>query len=135
MTKRELKEYCWIKANINDLEERLVELETQAQKMTTTLSLDPGGGCGYQDKMAKAVAEVIECQDMINTNIIVMRQLERKIEEAIEVLPEREKYLMRLRYIRCLTWEQVVEKMGYSWVQTHHIHGQALYLIQNPKTE
>lgn len=44
--------------------------------------------------------------------------------EAMEI--EREKCVLRLKYIHCLTWEEVAVRMGYGWRQMHNIHGEAL---------
>lgn len=39
---------------------------------------------------------------------------------------EDEQTLLRLRYIIGLSWEEVAVAIGYSWRQTHRIHGDAL---------
>ena len=35
MTKQQLQEYYWLKKNIKKLEEKLLELETEAKRVTT----------------------------------------------------------------------------------------------------
>lgn len=50
-----------------------------------------------------------------------------EITKQIELLQdEDEKDVLFYRYIKCLKWEIVAEKMGYSVMQIHRIHGRAL---------
>lgn len=39
---------------------------------------------------------------------------------------ETEKNILRLKYLRCKTWDEVAAEMGYSWKQIHRLHGAAL---------
>lgn len=39
---------------------------------------------------------------------------------------ETEKNILRLKYLRCKTWDKVAVEMGYSWKQIHRLHGAAL---------
>ena len=66
MTKKELQEYRWIKRNIQRLEDRLLELETEATRQTTSISHDPKGGGYNKDKLSGIVAKMVVVQDKIN---------------------------------------------------------------------
>lgn len=57
------------------------------------------------------------------------RQVEA-VKKAIGELPEREKHLLTLRYIDGLIWEEVAEKMHYSYKHVHRLHNEALALIK-----
>lgn len=130
MTKKELQEYRWIKRNIQRLEDRLLELETEATKQTTQLTQDPISGSGYnKDRMTDVVAMIIPVRDRINQQLEKSYELVVKIEKAIETLPEREKYLVRARYIDGVAWERICVDMGYSWRQVHRIHSDALKML------
>lgn len=129
MTKQELQEYYWIRRNINRLENKLLELETEATRQTTSLKHDPRGGGYSKDKLASIVAKITEVQDEINRQLEKSYELLVKIEKAIEKLPEREKYLVRARYLDLKTWEQIAVDMKYSWKQVHRIHSKALKLL------
>ena len=39
---------------------------------------------------------------------------------------------MRCRYIDGLSWDDVAEKIGYCWAQTHRLHAQALRKLKEP---
>ena len=126
MTKEKLRKYCWLKKNIDNLEERLFLVQTKAQSITASMDKDFITGGAVSDRMAERVAEMADISKTINEQLGKAYKLEKEIEAAIEVLDEREKYLIRLKYIKCLTWPEVCVEMNYEWAQTHRIHARAL---------
>lgn len=68
----------------------------------------------------------IELEQRYRVQLERMAEEQVKIEEMIEGLEPTERRLARFRYIDGLTWEDVCEKMNYSWRQTHRIHGRML---------
>jgi hypothetical protein len=54
-----------------------------------------------------------------------------QIEDTIDALEPTERRLARFRYIDGLTWEKVCDRMCYSWMQTHRIHGRMLDKLVN----
>lgn len=130
MTKKELQEYIWIKANIEKLEDRLFELETTATNVTTKLSDMPKGDTN-KDKMSNIVCKIIELQEDINDEVLRGYQKMEEIEAAIKQLEEREKMLIRLRYIHGMKWEKICVEMNYSWRQIHYIHKDILKKLKS----
>lgn len=128
MTKRELHELYWMKKNIQNLEDRLLEVETQATKITTQLSATPKSQ-GDKDKLGNIVCKIVELQDEINYELAKMYTKEKELMKAIESLPSREACLIRLRYINSLSWERICVEMNYQWAQVHRIHAEALKLL------
>ena len=126
MTKEKLRQYCWLIKNINTLEERLFQVETNAESITACMDKDFITGGLVSDRMAERVAEMADISKTINEQLRKAYKLEKEIEEAIEVLDEREKYLIRLKYIKCLTWPEIAVDMNYSWQNMHKIHAKAL---------
>lgn len=63
---------------------------------------------------------------MINNEITKGLREMQCIENIIEGLDEKEKLLMRYRYIKGLKWETICYKMDYSWRQIHNIHSKIL---------
>lgn len=56
----------------------------------------------------------------------------QSIEDTINhVVPEREQKLLRLRYLRCMTWEEVAEAMDYDVRWVYKIHGDALEIVDD----
>lgn len=124
--KHRLQEYKWIKENINELEDRLLEIDTQLQKVTTQLTADRVSTTKEPDKFTDLINERIEVEKLINNQICKGLREMQFIEDAIEKLDERDKLLMRLRYIRNHKWEQICVELNYEWAQTHRHHARIL---------
>ena len=128
MTKAKLKEYKWVRKNIESLESTLAEIRMKAECQTPTLS-DMPKSQGDKDKVSSLVALIMDTEQMIAEKLHQSYVLLTDIEKAIEPLPEREKLLMRLRYIHFKTWEQIAVEMKYSWPQIHQIHAATLRIM------
>ena len=128
ITKGDLQSYYWTRQNVQKLEDKLLELETEATRITTRMSHTPKGS-GNNDKISGIVAEIVDVQDKINSKLKQSYIIMAQIEQAASRLPEREAYLIRRRYIDCLTWEQIAVDMHYSWQHVHKIHAKALKLL------
>lgn len=129
MTKQELQSYYWLRRNIQKLENKLLELETEATRQTTQITQMPKGNRTSTDKLSGIVAEIVAVQDKINDKVQRSYRIMVAIEKAIEGLPEREAYLIRARYIDCKSWEQIAVDMNYCWQHVHKIHSKALKLL------
>lgn len=130
MTKWELHQIYDLKKNIKTMENKLLELESRAMKMTTHMSTQPRGSA-EQDRLSHIIAEVVELQDEINDTLRQAYAKEAVAEREIRLLPEREARLIRLRYFEAISWEQICIEMNYSWRQVHYIHASALKLLNN----
>ena len=128
--KRKLQNYVWIKENIQSLEDRLLEIDTQLTKITTNLSDENVQTTKDPDKWTNLINERMEVEGMINRELCRCLKEIQYIENLISNLPEREKLLMRLRYIDNLKWEEIALKMDYTWQHMHRIHAKALNKIK-----
>lgn len=128
--KYKLQEYRWIKENISELEDRLLEIDTKLQKITSNISADKVQSSKDPDKWTELICKRIEIEKLINSEIENGYREMEFIEKSISTLPEREKRLMRLRYIDGKKWEEICLMMNYEWTQIHRIHGEALKKIQ-----
>lgn len=126
MTKRELQEYRWIQDNIEELQNRIEEVETQATKMTTALKAIPIGGNQEKDKTGRLICKMVELKKQLNKEVEAGIEKMQQIEAAIENIDEREKRLIRLRYIKGYSWIDICAIMNYEWAHTHRIHASAL---------
>ena len=125
MTKGDLHQYIWIKKNIDKLEEKLLEIETKATKITPTLSDEIKSGDNF-DKIPRLICDMVKVQEDINNELQKLYAKQREIESSIKGLDEREKYLVRARYLEGKCWEEIAVDMGYSWRQIHNIHSDTL---------
>jgi RNA polymerase sigma factor (sigma-70 family) len=126
MTKYDLMQYRWILKNIEKLEEKLLEIDAQLQRITTRYTLVPVSRTGSRDVMGELIVKKIEVEEEINRKLQESYRKLREIERVIEKLDEKEKLLMRLRYIYGKSWGEICDEMNYSWKQIHRIHKQAL---------
>lgn len=134
MTKKELQRYYWTQKNIEKLEERLQELYTAATKITSQLSDDPIRPGGMKsDRVGNIVAQMEDVKRELADQIEKAYAEVKKIEIAIQVLPAREMYLIRERYIANKPWEQIAVDMEYSWQHLHRVHSEALKILRGGK--
>lgn len=135
VTKNELKQYYWTKRRIQQLENKILELQSEAERQTAQIGRVPGPSSNVKDRMAEIVAKIVELKDKLNNEIASSYELLTTITEAIKGLPSRERYLMHARYIECKKWEQIAVEMNYSWQHIHEIHAKALKKLDPKKTE
>ena len=134
MTKKDLQEYYWLKGGIRKLEDRLAELETKAAKVNSALTGMPKQSQN-RDSLGEVIIKIIDTQQLINSQLTKAYVKIAEIENAIEVLPEKEKYLIRSRYIECKSWEQIAVDMNYSWQHIHRLHSEALTRLRKDESK
>lgn len=126
MTKERLRNYQAIKEELQQLEGRLLEIETalyspKNQKLTGMPSA-PSKGNAMEDMAARH----IELQDLYKSKMDDLATELLTIEAAIESLDPTARLLCRYRYVDGLKWEEVCVRMNYSWRQVHNLHRRAL---------
>lgn len=126
MTKERLRNYQAIKEELQQLEGRLLEIETtlyspKNQKLTGMPSA-PSKGNAMEDMAARH----IELQDLYKSKMDDLATELLAIEAAIESLDPTARLLCRYRYVDGLKWEEVCVRMNYSWRQAHNLHRRAL---------
>ena len=102
----------------------------QDRALSCTVRLKPihtQGGGGAYDKMAEDVAGKLDAEEQLEADLEVISKALAEIRAAINSLQsEAQKTVLTLRYIECLDWPDVQDKMGYERTQTYIIHGRAL---------
>ena len=130
MTKDELKKqlhsYRDLKAEHQQIAQELEQLEAfmTGPKGTNWDGMPRGGSAG--DPILSVVTQHIALQERYQAKLAELAAAQARIEDIIEGLEPMERKLFRHRYIEGLTWEEVCVAIGYSWRQTHNIHGRAL---------
>jgi DNA-directed RNA polymerase specialized sigma subunit len=128
-----LKEYWWKRKNIEQLTDTLEELKALRDCQSPRLSDEPRS-TEFKDKIGDLVVKLNEVETELIKKYKESYEALTVVEKAIESLPEREQYLMRLRYIQFKEWPEICVLMNYGWSQTHWIHNQALNLLGIKKT-
>jgi DNA-directed RNA polymerase specialized sigma subunit len=125
--KRRLNSYRDILTEHAQLAEELQRVEAlMASPSSPNMDGMPRCGSGPSNPTERAAIKHMELVDRYKKQIRQMIEEQAAIETMIEGLEPTERKLARFRYIDGLTWEDVCEKMVYSWRQTHRIHGRML---------
>jgi hypothetical protein len=139
VNKESLRQYQDLYAEINELKQQRQEILNSLGAIP--VSTDPVKSKGHiSDPTAKAATKLAELQRLIDEKKALCLEQCAEIEKAINSLPARERRIMRLRYIRGLSWPRVTESIygkrgDYferydSYLRTiHNYHGRALSKI------
>lgn len=130
MTSQEKKEflsrYLKVLAEEKDIREEIAYWESKAQKVTASWSAVPSGGKG-SDKVQTGAIKVAELRESLMDKINQLAAVRIEIERAIgTVQDDTQRRLLRLRYIKGMTLQQIAVEMHYSWRHICNIHGYAL---------
>lgn len=77
--------------------------------------------------LSSYAAELTELEEKLMIARYKRIKLHTEISDNIEAMEdETEKCVLRLKYLQCMTWEEVAVYMNYSWRQIHNFHASAL---------
>lgn len=133
ITKEELKSHVRLVQEIADLKENITRLQLQAESISATRIYGAPSGSGSPDKIASNLARVDELVNYYQQKMEQALVQQKRIEDAIEGLPDKERLLMRYRYIDGMDWVSVAANINYSWQGTHKIHARALKKLAEQK--
>ena len=121
-----LSRYIALSGRINRMLEEQYRWKCLAMKVTQNFSPAPGGS-ESGSPIERPMDKVDELERKITQAIDELADVRKEIEDVLGQLEdEKLRRLMEYRYIDGLTWEQVAEKMHYSWRHTCRLHGEAL---------
>lgn len=63
------------------------------------------------DSLGDGVARAIDIEEELNKKIEELKSVRLEIETTIESLPSEQRRLMRMRYIRCFTWQKIAQRL------------------------
>ena len=134
MTSTEKKEllnrYKYLEAMLDEHIEELYRWRAKSEKIVPDSELYPEGN-NYVSSVVFAVENILEIEKTINAEIEVLKNLRIKIVNAINKMTDPTlKLITELKYIKCLTLEEIAERLNYSWRQTERLHIKAIDLIE-----
>lgn len=137
MTSQEKKEflsrYREILEEEKDIREEISYWESKAQKVTASWSDVPSGGKG-SDKVQTGAIKIAELRESLMDKINQLAAVRIEIERAIStVQDDTQRRLLRLRYIKGMTWEQIAVEMHYTYQWVCELHGRALRKVEIKK--
>lgn len=123
MNRQDLKDYKFLKIRIDEKMRRYEEDFARATKMTQTLD-------GMPKAHNKPNYTIEEFLDASNELIMILNEDLRKqadIEKQLKSLNNETYYtILSLRYIYNKSFEEIADKIGYSYYPTCRMHGKAL---------
>lgn len=131
MTAKEyLSQYKDLNDSINAKLEQVGELRRKAQTVSSGSS-DGTHSSTPRDRIGEITARIVDLEREINEDIDRSIDLQREIRAAIATVPEvRLRALLELKYINCLTLEEIAVRMGYCYMQICRLHGKALTAVK-----
>lgn len=128
MTKERLRLYQDIKREQEQILHRLEEVEAAlySPKVQRPTGMPANDSRAERNPQENLCIYHIELQERYKAKLAELAAEQLAIEKAIEPLSATYRMLLRYRYIDGLKWEDVCDKMNYSWRQTHYLHGRAL---------
>lgn len=112
----------------NELD-KLQELRSLAERMTSCYRLAPGGS-STGGSLENAVVKISAQKQEIIRDCDRLCQKLHEVRKLIALLPDgMMKVIMQRRYTNYQKWEQIAADLGYSWRQIHRLHSKALKLI------
>ena len=124
--KKKLNSYRSMRAEHLQILEELKRLETlMGSPARPNIDGMPRSSSGSNPVESKVI-KYITLEKHYKAQLEKLVDAQEAIERMIEPLEPTERMLARFRYIDGLSWENVSNKMSYSWRQTHRIHGRML---------
>ncbi len=113
---------------------RLARLRMQAERISPSYSLAPSG-CGRQDKMAGALAAIIDTEALINELIVDQQRAINYIYKQLEnVTDTRLRTVLWWRYGLYMSWPEIAAGLNYDMRYCYKLHKRALHELQKKWT-
>ena len=107
MTKKELSQLYFLNREIEEMQNRLEELECGAESCTSTITGMPPASI-ISDKVGKYAAEIADLKGLLDLNLKKCFYELNRLNRYINSVEDSEiRMILSLRYINGLCWEQV----------------------------
>lgn len=112
MRKEELNEIYWLNKEIEDLENRLQELEEEDGLKASSFN-ETTKSNSNQSIVERVALKRVELQNQLYQNKLLILEEKSKIESFIEKIPNSKlRTIVRLRNIDLLTWEEIAKALS-----------------------
>lgn len=125
--KRRMGALWYYRRRIDSDLDRLEQLRSIAERVTPTISPTPGGAGGGREE---AWAGIVDLETEILEDLKEVHGLTEEIRYYIDQLDNyQERLVMEMRYISCMKFEAIADKMNYDIRSVTRLHGSALQKI------
>lgn len=131
-----LQQAALCNAHINNLLEDAQRLRELMRQITATLKPDVVSRSSNQDKIAEAVAKLVDLESEINAAVDSYIDKRNEIASTIAkiTVPKQVAVLHKL-YLEEKTWPKIAEEMHMSERNAQYIHGRALQSVRRVLTQ
>lgn len=126
--KNKLNSFKWAKRNLEMLEKSFIAMDYNMIKSPKLEKVSLSKNIS-SDMISNHIANKIDIEGLIGIKTLELEKKFEEIENMISKISEREKFLIRNRYILCMNWEEVCDCMGYTYAHIHRIHDKAIQMI------
>ena len=115
MTLAELSKYHDIKVELEDLRKRIKEIETTLLQSTKYSDNKTTNIFNNSSPTEKTAIQLCKLKEKYDDKVYELINEQLKIENYLDLVKDSEvKTIMRFRFIDCLTWEVIADKLSYS---------------------
>ena len=125
---QELKSIRIHRQRIKELDEAIVTLRSEMEKITPSMSEAPCKPTGG-DKRAGQIARMIELKAELTERHTLLADALDKLSTWLIVLPEQQEKVMYARYMQGMSWRMVAKVTGYRKTHCEKIHDSAIKKI------
>jgi DNA-directed RNA polymerase specialized sigma24 family protein len=113
-----------------EIDRKLKEVDcwrAKLSRLTPVYSSQPKGGGTIYSRTEEIIIKIADMEEAINADIDKLIDLKQEIERVIDSVPnDKERLLLKYRYLDGRTFEEIAVQMHYSWRQIHRLHSRAL---------
>ena len=136
MTEQDLRNYTSLKKELEQINERIQELEHAKYSISSpTWSDMPTGGHGDHDKIGAMLTRIEEQTEMYWDKYKELLEIQSDIERKIEKLEPIERTVMRYKYLEGKTFEDIADIINYSFMTVRRIHKKSIKKLQEMQHE
>lgn len=126
-----LREYERAKKRIVEIEELIKDLKDQSTNVSQALDQERVQTSPQPDKIGEVVAKMADLEEELELQKFLAEGIKREVIRTLGQVEDPDyQRVLRLRYIDCLGWGQVIEEMAYSDRAVYYIHGRALAEVE-----
>lgn len=132
MTAKEyLQQAYQIHRSMQSRKQQIARLRELAEQVTSAATATRVSGTPARSKIESAVCRIADLQSLIQRDICRLAEKYEEIQRVIEKVEEGpHRDLLIHRYLNFYTWEEIAEKMNYSYKWVHVLHGKALEKVK-----
>lgn len=132
MTAKEyLQQAYQIHRSMQSRKQQIARLRELAEQVTSAATATRVSGTPARSKIESAVCRIADLQAMIQRDLCRLAEKYEEIQRIIDKVEEGPyRDLLIHRYLNFYTWEEIAEKMNYSYKWIHVLHGKALEKVK-----